>query len=136
MSKKISEMTPASTLNTADIIPIVDTGNNNKTASVGLIRGYILGNASNNYNTFTNITNLMNWFVTICSSMSDNDVQIVAFKPNFSSTFFGGANQIGIVYRISSGVYRVAFPNICADAYYYSSAWHYSKATMSEVTPS
>lgn len=127
MSKKISEMTPASTLNTDDIIPIVDTGYNNKTASVGLIRGFILGNASNNYNTFTDESSLMNWLLTMCTTMHDNDVQIVAFKPNFSSSFFGGANQTGIVYRISNGVYRVAFPNICGDAYYYSSAWHFTK---------
>lgn len=135
MSKKISEMTPASTLNPADIMPIVDTGLNNKSATVALLRAYCIYNVSATYNSFTNVTDLMNWFVTMCTTMNDNDVRIVAFRPNFTSSFFAGAYQTAIVYRIANGVYRVAFPNVCGDAYYYSNTWHYTKATMATVTP-
>lgn len=135
MSKKISEMISATTLNGADIIPLVDTGDNNKTTSIALLKNYMIYNVSATYNSFNNVTDLMNWFITMCTTMNNNDVRIVAFRPNFSSQFFAGAYQTAIVYRVATGVYRVAFPHICGDAYYYSNAWHYTKATMSTVTP-
>ena len=44
MSQKISEMISATTLNGADIIPLVDTGDNNKTTSIALLRNYMIYN--------------------------------------------------------------------------------------------
>ena len=86
--------------------------------------------------TATSLASLESWLTARCAEMEDYAARIFYIYPNFSSSsFFGGAPQVAIVLRRQSGVYRVAFPNICGDAYYYSSAWHYTKATMSTVTP-
>ena len=78
---------------------------------------------------------LESWLVDKLSAMQDGEVRIYYLTPNFASDFFGGAAQVAIASRKQNGVYRVAYPNVCGDAYYYSSAWHYTKATMSSVTP-
>ena len=86
--------------------------------------------------TATSLADLESWLVARCEEMENYTARIFTIFPNFtSSTFFGGAIQIAIATRRTSGAYRVCFPNICGDAYYYSSAWHYSKATMSTITP-
>lgn len=84
----------------------------------------------------TSLSSLESELVSICESMNDGEVRIYYIYPNFTSTsFFGGALQVAIITRRQSGIYRVAYPNICGDAYYYSDTWHYAKATMSSVTP-
>lgn len=44
MSKKISEMTPATQLTGDDIVPIVDTGKNNKTVTGNQIKSFATNN--------------------------------------------------------------------------------------------
>ena len=95
-------------------------------------------NLSSEYKGAATSADLMAWFVTKCSTMADGGVAIVTINPNYSSDgFLGGSGiQPAIIFRSSSTVFRVAFPCICGQAYYYSNAWHYTKATMSSVTPS
>ena len=84
----------------------------------------------------TSLSALESSLLTVFGTMTDQEVRIYYVFPNFTSAgFFAGAAQVAILTRKSSGVYRVAYPNICCDAYYYDSAWHYSKASMSSVTP-
>ena len=94
-------------------------------------------NLSSEYKGAATSADLMAWFVTKCSTMADGGVAIVTINPNYSSDgFLGGSGiQPAIIFRSSSTVFRVAFPCICGQAYYYSNAWHYTKATMSAVTP-
>lgn len=86
--------------------------------------------------TATSLSDMETWLLARCQEMENYKVRIFYILPTFtSSSFFGGAPQVAIAIRRSEGIYRVAFPNICGDAYYYSSEWHYTKATMSTVTP-
>lgn len=66
-------------------------------------------------------------------SMTDSGVAIAFTYPTFSDSVFDGSAQPAIMVRRQSGVYRVAFPCICVDGYYYSSAWHWRKGTMNAV---
>lgn len=94
-------------------------------------------NLSSEYKVASTRADLMSWFVTKSGTMVDGGVAIVTVNPNYSSDgFLGGMGvQPAIIFRNSSTVIRVAFPIICGQAYYYSSDWHYSKATMTNVTP-
>lgn len=94
-------------------------------------------NLSSEYKGASTSADLMAWFVTKCGTMADGGVAIVTINPNYTSDgFLGGSGiQPAIIFRSSSTVFRVAFPCICGQAYYYSNAWHYSKATMTNVTP-
>jgi hypothetical protein len=94
-------------------------------------------NLSSEYKGASTSADLMAWFVTKCGTMADGVVAIVTINPNYTSDgFLGGSGiQPAIIFRSSSTVFRVAFPCICGQAYYYSNAWHYSKATMANVTP-
>lgn len=84
----------------------------------------------------TSLANLEAALLSVFSGMSNQQVKVCYLFPNFSSTaFFAGAIQVAILIRKESGVYRVALPNICGDMYFYSNSWHYSKATMSAITP-
>lgn len=86
--------------------------------------------------TETSLSALESSLLSVFSSMSNQEVRVYYINPNFSSaSFFAGAIQVAILIRKESGVYRVALPNICGDMYFYSNSWHYSKATMSAVTP-
>lgn len=44
MGKRISEMTPATALNSNDIVPIVDTGGNNRTITGNQIKNFVAEN--------------------------------------------------------------------------------------------
>lgn len=94
-------------------------------------------NLSRDTKTASTRADLMSWFVTKCGEMPDGSVCIVTINPNYSGDgFLGGTGlQPAIIFRSSSTVFRVAFPIICGQAYYHSNEWHYSKATMTNVTP-
>lgn len=66
-------------------------------------------------------------------TMADGSVGVAYAYPNFSDSVFDGSPQPAIMVRRQSGVYRVSFPCLCVDGYYYSSAWHWRKATMGNV---
>lgn len=140
MSKKFSEMTPAAQFSGNDVVPIVDTGGNNRIVTGNQIKTFVTDDKNKNISdgtyTATSVSDIENWFITQFSNMRNGDIKILYIYPNFSSSsFFGGAAQSVIATRIENGKYRVALPNICGDMYYYSNTWHYSKATMSAVTP-
>ncbi len=94
-------------------------------------------NLSSEYKVASTRADLMSWFETKNGTMADGGVAIVTVNPNYSSDgFLGGTGvQPAIIFRNSSTVIRVAFPIICGQADYYSNDWHYSKATMTNVTP-
>ena len=74
---------------------------------------------------------LQGGLVTWAESMENLSVAVAYIDPQFSNTYFDGAIQPAIMVRKQSGVYRVSFPCIGLDGYYYSSTWHWKKATMS-----
>ena len=123
-SDAIPEGYEASTNPDADELYLLENG---KADKVDLSIGSILE---------TSLSDLEDTLLGICGNMEDSEVRIYQLNPNFSSpNFFAGAIQIAIITRRESGVYRIALPNICGDMYYYSNSWHYTKATMSSVTP-
>lgn len=71
---------------------------------------------------------------TRLAAMSDGDVILVRLYANWNGSPTMGSQTCGILTRISSGAYRCAIPDVCASGYYYSGAWHWSRATMESIT--
>lgn len=80
--------------------------------------------------TATTRNSFQNALVAWGDTMADGSVGVAYSYPNFSDSIFDGSPQPVIMVRRQSGVYRVAFPCLCVDGYYYSGAWHWRKATM------
>jgi len=87
------------------------------------------------YTSQSNITNYQNTLLGYLESMADSNMRIIETKSNWSGNSpTGGAWATTVLYRIESGVYKVNILDTCTNGYYYSSAWHWSRATMSSIT--
>lgn len=71
--------------------------------------------------------------ITRFSMMEDSEILIGLVYANYSGSITGGASAIGIMMRISNGIYKLAIPDVCTAGYYYSGSWHWSNATMASI---
>ena len=87
----------------------------------------------------TNLANFEAALLTVFTNMADNEIRFAKVLSNWSASGTAGSPTAGafcaaILFRRSSGIYKISIPDTCTSGYYYSNAWHWTKATMASVT--
>ena len=122
---------------------VIGTGSNNYTYTIfhngtawtSWFTPYIGQGTPTPYTSQTTLANYQNTLLGYLEGMADGQTRIMETRSNWSGvTPTAGAWATTVLYRVESGVYKVNILDTCTSGYYYSSAWHWTRATMSSIT--
>lgn len=150
MSKKISEMTPATQLNGDDIVPIVDTGKNNKTVTGNQIKSFATNELNDKligvrkHDTGSNNISISGTFSSIGDWIKNNYVTsywVYARVNPTDNTGAFGSSSFSIMANLSSTNYGWCYlmsdnPNqsVIIFGQLTGGVWHWYKPTLTTIS--